>query len=165
MYNYYIRFLSDFWLYISSAVAPGRFLILTLKDWFDKPCWSMPFKIESSIIVTTFLFTVFRYLWLWSKFFNSFVLSQISLLWFSFIQCSCGMINEFLSGDAWSVFLYDISLLVQLSVVFVGFVGTVSWSIICFFQNYCIRCICGSSVLFVWQYLYYFWFHFTFLSE
>ena len=71
--------------------------------------------------------------------FSFFVLSQISLLWFCFIcfgffsllgWWSCEIINEFPSWEAWSVLLFDISVLVQLSVVFVGFVGIVSWSIV-----------------------------------
>ena len=69
------------WSHISSVVVPRWFLNLTLKDSFNKPCWSIPFKIESPIIATTFLFTVGLYIWLWSKCFSSSVLSQISLLW------------------------------------------------------------------------------------
>ena len=72
------------WSHIS-VVASGWFLTFTLKDSFDKPYWSIPFKIGSPIIFTAFLFAAFSYLWLWSKFFSSFFLSSpVSLLWFSF---------------------------------------------------------------------------------
>ena len=97
------------------------------------------FKIESPIIATAFLYTVFLYFWLWSKFFSSSVLLQISLLWFSFIcfgfisllgWWSCERIHEFPSWEAWSVLLFDISVLVQPSVVFIVFVDIVSLSIV-----------------------------------
>ena len=135
------------------------------------------FKIESPIIATAFLYTVFLYFWLWSKFFSSSVSSQISLLRFSFIcfgfisllgWWSCERIHEFPSWEAWSILLFDISVLVQPSVVFIVFVDIVSLSIVFFFWNFCIRCICVQttiSVLSVWQYSYYSWFHFIFFSE
>ena len=89
-----------------------------------------------------FLCTVFL-LWLWSKFFSSFVLSQISLLWFSFIRFdfisllgwwNCEIVNELPSSEACFAFLFHTSVLVQLSVVFVNFVGIVSWSLFVFLE-------------------------------
>ena len=82
---------------------------------------------------------------------------------------SCEILNEFPSWEAWSVLLFDISVLVQLSVVFVGFVGIVSFVLIycLFFWNYCIRCVFVQttiSVLFVWQYSYCFWFHYEYFA-
>ena len=48
--------------YVPIPVGLGWFLTLTLRDALDKLFCSIPFKIESPIIVTTFLFTVFLYL-------------------------------------------------------------------------------------------------------
>ena len=103
---------------------------MILKDSFDKSYWSIPFKIKSPIVPIAFLFAIFLYSWLWSKFFSYCVLSQISLFSFSFIRFgftsllewwSCEIINEFPSREAWSVLFFYISMLVQLSVAFVGF--------------------------------------------
>ena len=140
------------WSHIS-VVTPGWFLTLTLKDSFDKPYWSMPFNIGSPMI-TAFLFAAFSYLWLWSNFFSSFFLSShISLPWFSFnrfgfiflLRWSCEIINEFPYWEAWSTYLIIWYICARQTISgFVGFVGVMSWSNVCFSRT-------TASVAFVYK--------------
>ena len=75
--------------------------------------------------------------------------------------------NEFSSRKAWSVLLFYISVLVEVSVVLICFIGVVSWSTVCF-SGTAVSAVflCKQrEVLFVWQHSYYFWFRFIFFTE
>ena len=152
-------------------------LSLSLKDSLDKPCWSIPFKIESPIIATVFLFTVFLYLWLWSEFFSSFFIANLSAL---ILFCFCFWLYVFTGvmklWNNWSIFiLRRVDCLtmwnIHVSPTISGFCWFRMYSVLIYYLfiwNCCISCIfvqTAISSFFVRECSYYFWFHFILFSE
>ena len=96
-----------------------------------------------------------------------------SLFWFSFTHFgfisllgwwSCEIINEFPSWEVWSVLLFNISVLAQQSVFFVGFIGVFIYCLL-FWLLYPLYLSASSDNCFAWLHSFYFWFHFIFFSS